>query len=575
MPDIFISYSRKDSEQALSLAEQLRAEGLDVWIDRHGIAGAEKWATEIVEGINACSTFALLLSEHSVASENVLRELSLASEKGKRVLPIDLDRVTLPSSFEYPLAGLQRVAISDVDAILHAHKRGVAKKIKKDERKSLMILPFEDHSQEADNEWFANGIVSELISALSNVKSLRIADNQATKEFKSYRGQLVTYAHEMSIRYFVQGDVRKFGDSIKISARLLDIETGDHLWQDAIKGTMANVFEIQEQVAVKVVDGLKLHLTNEEKRKLSERGTENAEAYEIYLKACEYHHRHTKDGLRLAVQLLSEAIKLDTGYANAYQAKANALIALYRTYDRDPQLLLEAESLSKEALRINPNLLPVYYPLSMIYIHQSKMVEAERIAREFISKAPDNYFSHFSLGFYYANTDQPAKAIAAYEECVRLKPDYLTALFNLPIACHAAKDMEKSKQWSLAALPHFKRHLLLHPDDEYSRMNYGILLFFGGQADEARREAMTLKFAKDAGTLFNAACLFGLISDKEEALATFRKAIQAGYIDVRKLKEFLTNDTEGVASLAGTLEYEEVKRTVEQIEVEAEAKANA
>ena len=118
MPDIFISYSRKDSTQALTLAERLRAEGLDVWIDRQGITGAEQWASEIVEGINACSTFAILLSEYSIASENVLRELTLASEKRKRLLPIALERVKLPSSFEYPLAGLQRVTISDFDAIL-------------------------------------------------------------------------------------------------------------------------------------------------------------------------------------------------------------------------------------------------------------------------------------------------------------------------------------------------------------------------------------------------------------------------------------------------------------------------
>src|SRR5207244_1747207 len=95
-----------------------------------------------------------------------------------------------------------------------------------DPRKSLMILPFEDLSPTGDNGWFADGIVSEMISALSNVKALRIADNQATKEFKKYNGQLVTYAREMQIRYFVQGDVRKFGDNIKITSRLLDIETG-------------------------------------------------------------------------------------------------------------------------------------------------------------------------------------------------------------------------------------------------------------------------------------------------------------------------------------------------------------
>src|SRR5437667_12838189 len=85
-------------------------------------------------------------------------------------------------------------------------------------RKSLMILPFQDLSPTGDNGWFADGIVSELISALSNIKTLRLVDIEITKEFKTYRGQLTAYAKEMNIRYFVQGDVRKFGDQIKIAA---------------------------------------------------------------------------------------------------------------------------------------------------------------------------------------------------------------------------------------------------------------------------------------------------------------------------------------------------------------------
>src|ERR1035437_9667091 len=303
MPDIFISYSRKDSAQAEQLAEQLTSAGLSCWIDKSGIVGAEQWATEIVEGIRACTTFILLLSHNSITSDNVLRELSLASEKRKRVLPVDLEPSVLPSSFEYPLAGLQRVAISDFESILRAHQHGVAHVTQKDARKSLMILPFEDLSPAGDNQWFADGIVSEMISALSHVKALRLADNQATKEFKKYTGQLTTYAREMNIRYFVQGDVRKFGDNIKITSRLLDIETGDHLWQDTMKGVMDDIFDIQEQVAAKIVDGLNIILTKEEKSKLEERGTENAEAYELFLKANEYYDRQTKEGFRLAVQL--------------------------------------------------------------------------------------------------------------------------------------------------------------------------------------------------------------------------------------------------------------------------------
>jgi adenylate cyclase len=437
-----------------------------------------------------------------------------------------------------------------------------------DARKSLMILPFEDLSPTGDNGWFADGIVSELINALSNVKALRLSDTQATKEFKSYKGQLAAYAKVMNIRYFLQGDIRKFGDQIKISIRLLDIESGDYLWQDTLKGTMSDIFDIQESVAEKVVEGLKVHLASDEKKKLGERGTENGEAYELYLKAIEYFLRQTKEGFRLADQLFTEAIKLDPGYAEAYRFKARALAGLYRNYDRDPALLDEAETLCKEALRLNTDLFAVYSPLSNIYMQRGMLAEAEEAAREFIRKDPQNYNSHFTLGFFYANTGQSDKSIAPFEESVRLKPDNLPALFNLANNCDGAGEREKCVHWATVALPYYERYLKLHPDDENRLVSHANLLQWSGRTEAARAAAIELKNMKDGNSLFNIAALFGRLGDTSEALVTFRKAIEAGFKDTRHLKEFLT---EGIVALAGTPEYEEVRGMVEKLSEPATA----
>ncbi|HEY3875572.1 MAG TPA: TIR domain-containing protein, partial [Candidatus Kapabacteria bacterium] len=449
MSDIFISYSRQDAEQAELLTELLTSAGLSVWIDQSGIDVATSWSGEIVDAIDGCKAMIVMLSSSSNESKNVAKEVALAAERNKKILPLDLEPISLSRDLAYHLAGIQRAPMTNIDAVIRAlGKLGLEAtgapqppKIKEnpllfkdgagDGRKSLMILPFEDLSPTADNAWFADGIVSELISALSNVKALRIADNQATKEFRSYHGQLTTYAQTMNIRYFVQGDVRKFGDQIKISSRLLDIETGDHLWQDSMKGTMQDIFDIQEKVAEKVVEGLKVHLASDEKKKLAERGTENAEAYDLYMRAFEYFYRQTKEDYQLALQLITEAVRLDPAYARAYQFKAAALAGLYGRYDRTLAILDEAETLCKEALRLKPDLFIVYSPLSQIYMHRGQLAKAEEVAQEYIRKDPQNYHGHFALGFFYMETGQPTKAIAPYEEVVRLKPDYLTSLWNL------------------------------------------------------------------------------------------------------------------------------------------------
>jgi adenylate cyclase len=579
MSDIFISYSSKDREKAEQLSELLSSAGLSVWIDQSGIDVATSWSGEIVDAIDGCKAFLVLLSPNSVESKNVVREVALAFEKNKKILPLDLEPVELSRDLQYTLAGIQRAPMTNIDAVLRAlGKLGLAATsaptitlVKEtDGRKSLMILPFQDLSPTADNAWFADGIVSELISALSNVKALRVTDAQTTKDFKRYQGTLPTYAKEMSIRYFVEGDVRKFESNIKVTARLLDIETGDHLWQDSMKGTMNDIFDIQEKVAEKVVEGLKVHLASDEKKKLAERGTENAEAYELYMKASEYYARQTKEGFQLAVQLITEAIKLDTGYARAHRVKGQALTNLYRNYDRTPALLDEAETLCKEALRLNTDLFGVYNPLSMIYTYRGQFVEAEEAAREFIWKDPQNYFSHFTLGFFYDNTGQPAKAIAPYEEAVRLKPDELPCLWNLIGVCEAAGEREKCAQWARVALPLVERHLKLHPDDEGKRVQHALLLFWIGRTEEAYAAAMKLTSLKDGLSLYNAACLFGRLGDKPESLRTFRKAIEAGLRNIRYLKEFLADEKDGLLALQGTPEYEEVKRMVEALEVTSE-----
>jgi adenylate cyclase len=333
-----------------------------------------------------------------------------------------------------------------------------------------------------------------------------------------------------------------------------------------MKGTMENIFDIQEKVALKVVEGLKVHLASDEKKKLAERGTENAEAYELYMKASEYFNRQTKEGFHFAIQLFTNAISLDPGYAQAYSFKAVALTAIYRGYERDPALLAKAEVLLKEALLLKPDLFQIYYPLSMIYMHRGMHAEAEETATEFIRKDPHNYLSHFTLGFFYAHTGQYNKAITPLEEAVRLKPDYLVCLFNLVGACDSAGEREKCAHWAKVAIPQFERHLKLQPDDEDKLVKHGALLLMSGNIQAAHAAAIELKGLKDGTSLYNTANLFQRLGDSAEALRTFRKAIEAGYKDIRQLKGFVSDAKEGIASLAGTPEYEEVKQMVEAVE---------
>jgi TolB-like protein len=412
MSDIFISYSSLDKEKADQLSELLASAGLSVWIDRSGLEVSTSWSKEIVQAINECKAFIVLLSQASVESHNVIKEVSLASEKRKKILPLDLEPITLSEDLEYQLAGIQRAPMSNIDSIirtlaklgLEATKAPELKLVKESGvKKSLMILPFQDLSPTGDNSWFADGIVSELITALSNVKALSVTDAQTTRDFKRYQGTLPKYAREMVIRYFVEGDVRKFGDQIKITARLLDIETGDHLWQDSMKGTMNDIFDMQEQVAQKVVEGLKVHLAEDERKKLVDRGTESAEAYELHMQAWSFFVVNTRKAFLVALRLAEDATRLDPNYVNAYTSIAQACMFLYRNYTREEELLERAERSIAKALQLKPQNAFAHGMMGHLLMLRGNASEAIAEAKKAIELEPKNPKTHFTLGYIYTD----------------------------------------------------------------------------------------------------------------------------------------------------------------------------
>lgn len=580
MADIFISYSRKDSVQALEFADRMRSLNVEVWIDSQGIDAADVWPKEIVQAIWGCKAFIVLLSESSLRSTGVLRELSLAIEKEKPVLPLKLSEVHLNEDFAYQLAGIQRVAISDFDSIeraltklgiLQSDAEGAKERPippqpsprRSDGRISLIVLPFEDLSPAGgDNIWFADGLAGELIDALGHIKSLRILDRKTSLGLRGAKLRTSEIGKEFEARFFIDGSVRTFGEHIKISVSLLDMESGDSLWQESYRGEFKDIFDIQESVAQKVVEGLKLHLSREEQSSMQSRGTENAEAYKLYVKAQEYLERHTREGFQLAVQLATEAITLDPSYATAYAFKAEVLTDLYHIYTMDPALLEEGMQLARHALQLKPDLWDAYRPLSMIYFLQGNLEEAERAAQTCVANAPERSSSHFALGFFYDHTGQHAKAVEAYEHAVKRNPEYLPNVWNLILACHYAKEENKQIYWAGIAIVLYERHLKFFPDDEFNRACYASLLHFAGHDEEARVASRQLGNIRDGTSLYSLACLQCELGDFHAGLDMFRKSIVAGYRNIHLLSRFLNAQTDGIATLAATPEYNEVKGMV-------------
>lgn len=567
--DIFISYSSKDCEKAEQLTELLVSAGLSVWIDQSALDVATSWSAEIVDAINSCSAFIVLLSPNSIESHNVIKEVSLASEKRKKILPLDLEPITLPRELEYQLAGIHRTSMTNIDAIirtlgklgLEATQSPTLKLVKEtDGRKSLMILPFEDLSPTGDNQWFTDGIVSELIQSLSNVKALRLMDAQTTKEFKNYRGHLTVYAKEMGVRYFVQGDVRKFGDQIKISSRLLDIETGDHLWQDSLKGTMEDIFDIQETVAKKVVEGLQIILTKEEEKKIDKKPTENAEAYELYLKGQEYYFRNTRSDFERALRLYEEALRLDPNFTFAHIAIANTSLSYYRAYSRDSVWLTKAAEHIASAESVLGNSKELYWVRSTLAINQVHYEEALLLAKKAVELDPEYAIAYNALGVAYQALGLPEEAADAGKRYVQLQENSHSAHFHYLISLNELGDSGRLAEAALKSLPLFERYLRLTPDDLHAQVEYANILQILGEHERALSEAQKIEKMEglDGNAHYNLACLYLHEGDTESGLRSLRKSVERGFRNIETFRRDPDLD-----SLRGKVEFEELIKELE------------
>ncbi|HEX7784979.1 MAG TPA: TIR domain-containing protein, partial [Methylomirabilota bacterium] len=321
--DVFVSYSRQDNDKVLALTGKLRSAGVGLWMDVRNIDGAALWGEEIVNAVAKSKVLLLLVSKTAVSSQNVVKEVLLASERKGHILPVDLEPTEIPSSLKYALAGIQHIEYfrgdpdEQLKAILRSLERlgvGVGagpaaapssaavpdprteppapaaafdtESLKRSG--ALAVLPFDNLSPDPDAGYFSDGLTEELIARLSLVSEIELVSRWASMQFKGTRKDLKSVAAELGARYIIGGSVRRAADSVRITVQLVDAVTNRQTWGDTYKGKLDDIFEIQEQVAQQIVEALKLKLTFTEKLTLTKRQTDNVQAYDLYLRGQEY-----------------------------------------------------------------------------------------------------------------------------------------------------------------------------------------------------------------------------------------------------------------------------------------------
>ncbi|MEA1887505.1 MAG: hypothetical protein U9N72_09885 [Bacteroidota bacterium] len=202
------------------------------------------------------------------------------------------------------------------------------KESKSVQENSIVILPFEDMSPDKDNEYFCDGITEEIINALTKIKDLYVVARTSAFAFKGQKTDVREIGNKLGVETLLEGSVRKSNNKLRITAQLINIENGFHLWSESFDREAADIFAIQDEIAMQIVNKLKVSIKSNEADMVSKRYTGNLEAYNLYLKGRYFWNKLTEEGLNKGLDFFRQAIKIDPQYALAYSGISDSYCRL-------------------------------------------------------------------------------------------------------------------------------------------------------------------------------------------------------------------------------------------------------
>jgi TolB-like protein len=316
---------------------------------------------------------------------------------------------------------------------------------------SIAVLPFVNMSGDEDNEFFSDGLSEELLNVLAQVDGLRVAARTSSFYFKGSNEDIRSIASKLGVDHLLEGSVRKSGDRIRVTAQLIKADDGFHLWSDTYDYRVDDVFRIQDEISLAVVDALKVNLLGEERERLTKRATTNVEAHNLYLRGRQFLHLRTLESVRQARTLFQQAVRMDPGYALAYSGLSDSIQLLSTNHSMISPAQAEAESrpLLDRAIALDPEAAEVWA----------------------------------SVGLMEMIANNPEAAEPALEKAVRLNPSYAAGYLWLA-SVRSGPPINNDE----GALELYRKVLEIDPLSRVAQNNIAAILMSQGRTEEAEAE---------------------------------------------------------------------------------------
>jgi TolB-like protein/class 3 adenylate cyclase len=271
------------------------------------------------------------------------------------------------------------------------------------DKKSIIVLPFVNISPEPDQEYFNDGLTEEIITDLSHIHDLLVISRNSAMTFKGTKKKTQEIADEVNVHYVLEGSVRKAGNSLRITAQLINASNDMHLWAEKYSGTLDDIFDIQEKVSQSIVEALKIKLGPEEKQKIVSRPIDNFQAYDLHIKAQNIMLGWTTEGFERALQCLEKGLKIIGENEILYADIGQVHISYLETgLSKKESVFLKAEECIDKVFSINPNSSHGYYLKGHLNRWKGLVRESVISYKKALSIDPNHFFSRAWLSWLYA-----------------------------------------------------------------------------------------------------------------------------------------------------------------------------
>jgi TolB-like protein len=523
MADIFISYARSDGETARRFADAFRAEGLDVWWD-DALQAGELFDEAIEAALRAAKAVVVLWSPESVASRWVRAEATLA-DRNKTLVPALIAPCQRPIIFELTqtadLAHWQgdrtdrawQAFVTDVRRYVGAARPAAAvaqlqAALPRLDQVSVVVLPFNNMSRDEEQEYFADGISEDIITDLSKVSALRVISRNSAFVFKGRSVDATDVARQLNVSHVLEGSVRKSGNRVRVTAQLIDGSSNDHVWAERYDRDLTDIFDLQDELTQAIVKALRCKLLPEEKKAIAERGTDSAEAYDLFLKSQAALGKRNAAGIDRSIAYAQAAVAIDPAFARAWLLLGTAYVnrAIFSPTTAS-ESMAQADAAMEQALRCAPDSLLVQRARAMQLHMRRDWIGGDRAMAGVEEKDRLD-------GFFFACLGRVEEAIERYREIVRSDPLMANEMSHFALDCAGRYD---EAQAEFARIRKFDADPAV---GEYFRLQR---LMAQGDRDAIKAQfERYLALGHDYMPIH--AELFTLLDQPEAALAVVRKA---------------------------------------------------